>query len=252
MKILICGKGGSGKSTLSVLIATALKNRGYKVLLVDADESNVGLHHLLGISSPVTLMDTLGGKKGAKNKMVKRFSGESPFVNEKWTIKDIPDDCLNRMDGMKLLIIGKIRHFGEGCACSMGVTAKTFLSNLTVGEDEMVLVDTEAGIEHFGRRVEEGCDMILGITDPVYESFMLAEKIEEMAQKAGTPVRFVLNKVEEAVETVMTRHIDPEKVIAKIPRDNSIFMDSLEGRKLGAQILEMDHICQFVEDFKHQ
>ena len=33
MKILICGKGGSGKSTLSVLIARSLKNRGYRVLL---------------------------------------------------------------------------------------------------------------------------------------------------------------------------------------------------------------------------
>ena len=54
MKVLICGKGGSGKSTLSALIEKKKKNRGYRVLLVDADESNYGLHRLLNISHPVS------------------------------------------------------------------------------------------------------------------------------------------------------------------------------------------------------
>jgi CO dehydrogenase maturation factor len=40
MKILISGKGGCGKSTLSTLLAKALKDRGFSVLLVDGDESN--------------------------------------------------------------------------------------------------------------------------------------------------------------------------------------------------------------------
>ncbi|MFO7930342.1 MAG: ParA family protein [Desulfosalsimonas sp.] len=40
MKILVCGKGGSGKSTLSVMLARAFADMGRRVLLVDADESN--------------------------------------------------------------------------------------------------------------------------------------------------------------------------------------------------------------------
>lgn len=40
MKIWISGKGGSGKSTLSALVAKALKDGGFSVLRVDADESN--------------------------------------------------------------------------------------------------------------------------------------------------------------------------------------------------------------------
>jgi CO dehydrogenase maturation factor len=63
MKVLICGKGGSGKSTLSAIIAIAMKNRGYSVLLIDADESNHGLHRMLGISHPVSMLDNLEGKK---------------------------------------------------------------------------------------------------------------------------------------------------------------------------------------------
>jgi CO dehydrogenase maturation factor len=68
MKVLICGKGGIGKSTLAALIAIAMKNRGYCVLLIDADESNYGLHRMLGISHPVYMLDNLGGKKGFRQK----------------------------------------------------------------------------------------------------------------------------------------------------------------------------------------
>ena len=63
MKILICGKGGSGKSTIAALLSKNLAARGYDVLLIDADESNLGLHRLTGIAMPVDIMADLGGKR---------------------------------------------------------------------------------------------------------------------------------------------------------------------------------------------
>lgn len=51
MKLPICGKGGCGKSTVSALIAAGLKKLGYQVLVVDADESNFGLHRPGGNTS---------------------------------------------------------------------------------------------------------------------------------------------------------------------------------------------------------
>ena len=39
-RILICGKGGSGKSSITTLIARVLKNKRYKVLALDGDASN--------------------------------------------------------------------------------------------------------------------------------------------------------------------------------------------------------------------
>jgi len=47
MKILICGKGGSGKSTVATLLASAMHKRGKNIFLVDADESNIGLYRML-------------------------------------------------------------------------------------------------------------------------------------------------------------------------------------------------------------
>lgn len=39
-RILVCGKGGSGKSTLVALLAMALEQRGDSVVVLDGDASN--------------------------------------------------------------------------------------------------------------------------------------------------------------------------------------------------------------------
>lgn len=69
MKIVICGKGGSGKSTVSALMAREMAARGEKVLVVDTDESNFGLYKQLGFEQPKDFMDSLGGKKGLGERM---------------------------------------------------------------------------------------------------------------------------------------------------------------------------------------
>ncbi len=77
MKILIGGKGGSGKSTLSILLAKALKSAGHPVLLVDADESNLSLHRLLGAPAPENLMKEMGGRKGVREKLPRSKASSS-------------------------------------------------------------------------------------------------------------------------------------------------------------------------------
>ena len=251
MKVLICGKGGSGKSTLSALMATGLKNRGYSVLLVDADESNYGLHRMLGISYPIPLLDNLGGKKGFRQMTASAFpqtSGALPF-KEGMRIDEFPEACIAETDRIKLLVIGKIHHFGEGCACPMGALSKMVLSKLEFAEDEIVIIDTAAGVEHFGRRVDADCDMILDVVDPTFESFVLAKQMRDMALKAGVEIFFILNKVDEKSLEVMHKNID-SRVIAEIPYRDAIYIDNLEGKELKSNFDEIDPICQLIEDFK--
>ena len=42
----------------------------------------------------------------------------------------------------------------EGCACPMGVVSREFIEKLELKDQELLVVDTEAGVEHFGRGVE--------------------------------------------------------------------------------------------------
>lgn len=57
---VMSGKGGVGKSTISSLIASELKDRGYKVGLLDADITGPSIPRLFGIKDKKALIDELG------------------------------------------------------------------------------------------------------------------------------------------------------------------------------------------------
>jgi CO dehydrogenase maturation factor len=250
MKILICGKGGSGKSTLSTLIAKRLNTMGYKILLVDADESNFGLHRLAGMPLPQDIMGNLGGKKEFKKKMNQTFPADDKPFSQNTGIDELPEICVTKTNGIRLAVIGKIHHYGEGCACAIGLLSKQILANLAIEKDEIVIVDTEAGIEHFGRRLDAECDLILGVIDPTFESLMMSKKIQEMAEQAKVDLYFVLNKVEDRVEETMAGNFNKEKIIATIPHDDQIFMESFQGAQLTADLPSIDPICQQIHTMK--
>jgi len=231
MKIMICGKGGSGKSTISVLLSRSMHNLGFNVILVDADESNIGISTLLGVRPPENLMDSFGGKAGFKEALNQGLSPDAAFGG-KFGTDDIPENCRRDIDGIRLVSIGKIHSFGEGCACMMGVLSRRFLSGLTPRKKEIVIVDAEAGIEHLGRGVDEACDMLIGVIDPSAESFLLADRISEMGKAAGCSVFFILNKAEPEIEGAMRSKVDASALLGVVFRDNELFLASLEGRPL--------------------
>ena len=260
MKIIICGKGGSGKSTIAALIAKSLQDRNFNVVLIDADESNLGLHRLMGVSAPVNIMDNLGGKKEFKKKMNSTLSGGiGALFKDDMKIDEIPADCIIQSSStgsdirgsIKLLSIGKIHTSGEGCACPMGVLSKMILDKIILGDNDIILIDTGAGVEHFGRGIDAKCDLILSIVDPSFESFMLAEKVANMADQAEIDLFFILNKVDDNVIDAMTANIDQERVIAKIPQSKSIFLKSLEGKAITEPFSEIDPVCSLIEKKKN-
>jgi len=250
MKILICGKGGSGKSTISSLLAKSMARKGYNVLVIDSDESNYGLHRQLGMELPDDFMNFFGGKRGMGKRIREFFKkGESVSVFDKrWGINDLPEEYLTKKNGIRLLAIGKIHDFGEGCACPMGALAKTLLDNLDVTEKEIVIVDTEAGIEHFGRGVEQGCDVILVVIEPSYESLKLAGKIDEMAKSIGKTIYFVLNKVDDDSRSAMLESLDQSKVnvAGTVPAITDVFKAGLAGEELDVHLPEIEGLADLL------
>lgn len=75
MKICVCGKGGSGKSTVVALLASAYQRLGKQVVVLDSDESNASLFWMLGFDQPPQpLLDLVGGKKQVQQKMLAKFT----------------------------------------------------------------------------------------------------------------------------------------------------------------------------------
>ncbi len=233
MKLSICGKGGSGKSTVVALLAGEAAARGYRVLVVDSDESNTGLFQMLGFDqSPTPLMDLVGGKVSLKGKM----SQPNVLAEPQIATHDIPQQHVLESNGLKLVTIGKILQSLEGCACPMGVLSREFLKKLSLDSDEIVIVDMEAGVEHFGRGVETSLDSVLIVVEPPLESVRVAEKIHDLAAGTGTKnVWAVLNKIpseeigKRLQEKLENMDID---VIGTIHLDDTIFESGMEGTPL--------------------
>jgi len=230
MKISVCGKGGSGKSTLVGLLAGQAEERRLNVLVVDSDESNSGLFRTLGFeNSPNPLMDLVGGKKRLKGKMA-----SSNILNAgQIRIGDIPREYITKQNGLGLVSIGKIHRALEGCACPMGALTREFLKKLKLNENEIAIIDMEAGVEHFGRGIDKNVDAILLVVEPSYESIAIAAKIKELAGDMNKRLWAVLNKVNSAdtaerLENELEQH--HIKVIGTIPNDSMVFEAGLEGR----------------------
>ena len=252
MKIMICGKGGSGKSTITALLARALVHHGKKVLVVDADESNLCLHRLLGIDQPEIMMESMGGRPGTRErlKQAKDHHHEDEFFKKTMTLDDLPQHCIAEADGVRLLVVGKITAFGEGCACMIGGVSRAVLSRLQEGKDEVVLIDAEAGLEHFGRRIDASCDLVLSVIDPSYESIQMADRTRKIAGEAGVQAYFILNKVDDTTREAIAGQLAADRVIASIAHDQELFMQNLKGEPLTDTPAGLDAVCSFIEKYQ--
>ena len=243
MKILICGKGGCGKSTIVTLLAKEIAARENKVLVIDNDESNVGLHSRLGMQKPEDFMNYFGGKKVLFEK--------TKEMKDRWKLDNLPGDYLTEKGNIQLLSMGKIYQFGEGCACPINALSSKFLEILDLGDGEFLIADTDAGIEHFGRGVEKGIDVLLVVIDPSRESILLAEKVSELGRQIDKPVYYILNRVaDQETEELLLNSIDKEKVIAIIPENKEIFISGLAGTEFNIDVKGIRKIADMLESKK--
>ena len=249
MKVLICGKGGSGKSSVTAMTALAMRRRGYRVLVMDADESNLGLHRLLGIPSPETIMDGLGGKQGFRARTAAPFpgSGPAPVFPPGTPMEAVPGVQRGSDPGLFLAAVGKIHHFGEGCACPMGKLFSMCFPSLALDEKELVIIDTAAGVEHFGRRLDAQADLILCVVDPSWEAFALAEKIGGLADEAGVDAGFVFNRMDGPTAAATRGRISPETVVSRIPVLQEVFDAGLDGSPLSVVPDAVAAICDRIQ-----
>ncbi|NJE84876.1 adenylyl-sulfate kinase [Thermococcus sp. CX2] len=227
MKILVSGKGGCGKSTITAMLGKYLEDKGYRVLIIDADESNPGLYRMLGLPKVKTLAEHLGGRRGAKILMAAEGKGELDEELFNWTLDDIPGEILARKGNLAVLTIGKIEEAEEGCACPYGFLARKLLEGINLDDNEVLIVDTEAGIEHFGRGIDRYVDVIVDVAEPSAESLELSKKIEGLAGSLGLKHVLVLNKALPGIEDKL-----PVKPDVVIPYDQRFIIESLEGREI--------------------
>lgn len=224
MKIAVTGKGGVGKSTIVGLLARALADDGWKVLALDADP-DANLASAIGVPAerlasllPISRMKDLARERtGAVESAGTHF-----ILNPK--VDDIPENFCVEHKGIKLLLMGTVNHAGTGCVCPEHALVRTLLRHILTKRGECVLIDMEAGIEHFGRGTVEAVDLLVIVVEPGSRSLQTARQIEQLAAELGIKkVCHVANKLGSQVDEDFIRdHAHELDLLGTLPLDSQV------------------------------
>jgi CO dehydrogenase nickel-insertion accessory protein CooC1 len=190
-RIGIFGKGGSGKSTIAVLLARELSKRKYKVFVLDADSTNVGLALALGNKqSPVPLLDYFGGMVFSGGLVTCPVDDPSPLANADIEIENLPKKYyLENNEGITILAAGKIGDQGPGAGCD-GPIAKIArdLKIHSKGEKPITLIDFKAGFEDSARGAVTSLDWVVVVVDPTVAAIEMAINMRNMVDQIRADV----------------------------------------------------------------
>jgi septum site-determining protein MinD len=193
---LISGKGGVGKTTLTVNLGIALQQRGKEVTIVDADFSASNLGVYLGrYDHPVKIQDVLHGDAETDSAIFRHPTGIKALTSSNEINKVEPDTA-----GLRDIL----QNAAE--------------------QSDYVLVDCPPGLNATVETIIEACDELMIVTMPTQTAGINAAQIIEKCKEMQQPILgTVVNKVEnEPDKELVEREVEmmtESHILGEIPYD---------------------------------
>ena len=215
------GKGGTGKTTLAGLLVRFLKEHNLTpILAVDAD-SNANFNEVLGLK----VEETLGQAREMLKKEVPAGMSKDIFIEMK------VEQALIETNFVDLIVMG--RPEGPGCYCAANNLLSKCIDRV-MGNYPYLVIDNEAGMEHFSRLTTKDIALLFVVSDPSRRGMLSARRICDLIDELGISVGrkfLMINRYREGLTRLISQQIKglgPESV-ATIPEDKLIYQYDLEG-----------------------
>lgn len=199
LRIAIVGKGGTGKTAITTLLAKILaEDHNFKLLLIDADPTHPHLCKMLNIMPNKSLEEI-------RNELILNASREQS--NNEEIAQNIDFQVYNSMaetESYCLLSVGQPE--GPGCFCPSNNLLRNVIESISQDFD-LVLIDCEAGLEQLNRKVLRTVDMIIIVSDISMRSVETALAIQKSAKKYTRyeNLGVIINKVKGNIQPIVTR-----------------------------------------------
>ncbi len=229
-KILaLVGKGGTGKTVLSALMARQLVATGQKgILLVDADPA-MGLALMLDAGAARTTGDI-------RREIIQRAreGDKQQKTQMAGTLDYLLLEALQERDSYSLLVMGRMD--AKGCYCPVNTLLREAIDDLAQNFD-YILIDGEAGIEQINREVIKRVDVLAIVSDASQRGIHTATLIGKISSKIKSmePERIgvIFNRVSQIASTheqeIKNAHLE---VFGLIPTDSLVADFDARGRSL--------------------
>ena len=223
--VAVTGKGGGGKTSLvTIMVKLFTRDKNLNILAIDAD-SAMSLPYTLGIKTRKTIGE------------IRRQIIENPKARteiENIHIRTVIADALEAGDGFYLLAMG--RPEGPGCYCSVNDLLRYGIERLSRDFD-VTIIDCEAGPEQISRRVAQGVDVLIIVTDATVRGIQAASLIKTVAQvdevMKSNRVGLVINRLKhESNFIIETAQQSGLEILGYIPEDENITKYDLVGEPL--------------------
>ena len=233
MKIAISGKGGVGKTLLSAFLSRTFANAGFSVIAIDADP-DANLAATLGFSHPESIVPISELNDLIEERVGVRPGQSGAIFKLNPRVDDLPEKYSVKIDGIRLMSMGRIKRGGTGCYCPEGALLQALMSHLLVQSDEVVILDMEAGIEHLSRGTTKSVDKLIIVVEPGRRSIETAQTIKKLAEDLGLEnIAIVGNKIRNASEKdFIVSSLPDSDFLGFVPYDPAITEADLAQRSV--------------------
>ena len=185
---------------MASLLSKTFVEFGYSVIAIDADPDS-NLAATLGFPHPEKITPISEMSALIEERTGVQPGQAAPYFKLNPKVDDLPEKYSLKYNGIKLMVMGRVKKGGSGCYCPENALLRALLVHLLVARDEVVILDMEAGIEHLGRGTAGAVDKLIIVVEPGRRSVETAYRITKLAEDISLGnIAVVGNKVRSQAE----------------------------------------------------